>query len=421
METQYGATPSDFRNLTYQEAQRIIGQAALWEFPYIFLTGKDFAFLRAFAIPAISKVSVAAREMVDRVGKRYADTTVLVGEFFVNPLDSERAQIALNRMNWIHSRYGNKIHNQHMVYTLCLLTCEGFQWVDRYDWRKTTALEKHASFVYWHEVGKRMGLVDMPLSYEDCSRFIELCEEQEMRADSANARIATSVIHLYQSTIPAFLAPLVKLVILAFMDSKLAGAFCLPSTQTLLIQSTRFFLESLLYVRAFVVRNFFLPRQSTIQVFGQLNEFGMRHMTFWEIEPWYVAKTTKFTFYSLYCKIFGLPQVGEDEWSPKGYRLETLGPKRYEGKGGKEILEVVENSKTGGCPYSNFGWKPTGVFPYMSPSATPTIVAVEKTVRQKTVRQKANIVGRVRSKSISLANNVILRMKHFTREIMVAT
>jgi hypothetical protein len=47
--------------------------------------------------------------MVDRVGKRYADTTVLVGEFLVNDIDSERACVAINRMNWIHSRYGSAI------------------------------------------------------------------------------------------------------------------------------------------------------------------------------------------------------------------------------------------------------------------------------------------------------------------------
>lgn len=63
--------------------------------------------------------------MVDRAGKRYADTTILVGEFLVNPLDSERARTALNRINYIHSRYGNKITNDQMVYTLCLLVSEG--------------------------------------------------------------------------------------------------------------------------------------------------------------------------------------------------------------------------------------------------------------------------------------------------------
>jgi len=69
-------------------------------------------------------VSVGAREMIDRPGKRYADTTVLVGEWLVNDIDSERACTALNRVNWIHARYGDAIKMDQMVYTLCLLVSE---------------------------------------------------------------------------------------------------------------------------------------------------------------------------------------------------------------------------------------------------------------------------------------------------------
>lgn len=91
--------------------------------PTLFLLS-DYELSQAFAIPSISQVSVGAKEMVDRAGKRYADTTVLVGEWIVNPLDSERARLALNRVNYIHSRYGNKIRDDQMVYTLCLLVSE---------------------------------------------------------------------------------------------------------------------------------------------------------------------------------------------------------------------------------------------------------------------------------------------------------
>lgn len=95
--------------------------------------------------------------MIDRVGKRYADTSVLVGECLVNDIDSERACVANNRMNWIHSRYAGKIQMDQIVYTPCLLACEALLWIDKYDWRETVPLEKHASWVFWYEVGKRMG------------------------------------------------------------------------------------------------------------------------------------------------------------------------------------------------------------------------------------------------------------------------
>lgn len=63
--------------------------------------------------------------MVDQPGLRYSDTIVFASEFIMNPLDSERARLSLNRVNFIHSRYRG-IQTDQMVYTLCLLVTEVF-------------------------------------------------------------------------------------------------------------------------------------------------------------------------------------------------------------------------------------------------------------------------------------------------------
>lgn len=289
--------------------------------------------------------------MVDRVGKRYADTTVLVGEFLVNDIDSERACIALNRMNWIHSRY-SKIQMKHMVYTLCLLTCEALEWIDKYDWRKTTALEKHASWVFWYEVGRRMGLTDVPLSYEECAAFIEELEQREMSPTENTALIAKGVFTLYASTVPAFLGPIVRAIITAFMDSRLSGAFKIPTSyyHTLLM----FFLHFSLSARAFFVRHLMLPRRTTLQVFGEENAAGYRPMKFWEIEPWYVSSATSCNWlYRTYSRVFGLPMAGDPKFKPEGYKLQEIGPQHFEGKGGEDINTFVKS--TGAKSFTTFG------------------------------------------------------------------
>lgn len=365
---QHGYTAAEFKSLNYRDAQTILGQMGLYECPWIFLAGKDFAFLRvstssdspygtlqltkqAFAIPGISKVSVGAKEMVERVGKRYADTTVLVGEFLVNDIDSERACIAINRMNWIHSRYGSKIQMDQMVYTLCLLTCEALQWIDKYDWRKTVALEKHASWVFWYEVGRRMGLEGVPLSFEACAAFIEDFETRNMAPSKDNALIAKGVYSLYASTLPAFLTPVVHAVLGAFMDARLSDAFKLPPQRTPLVHN---FLCFLLAVRKYFVRYLMLPRYSTMQVFGEENAAGYRPMMFWEIEPWYVASSKNCNWiYSAYTRFFGLPMAGDAKFRPEGYKLQEIGPKHLEGKGGEEIMSFVRDNKA--CSFTTFG------------------------------------------------------------------
>ncbi|RDW77849.1 hypothetical protein BP5796_05701 [Coleophoma crateriformis] len=355
IQEQYGPSVTHVKNLNYRDAQHILGQLGLYECPWMFLAGKDFAFLRAFAIPGISKVSVGAKEMIERVGKRYADTTVLVGEFLVNDIDSERACIAINRMNWIHSRYGNKIQMDQMVYTLCLLICEALQWIDKYDWRKTTALEKHASWVFWNEVGRRMGLENVPQSFEACATFIDDFEKHNMAPSKDNALIAQGIFSLYASTVPAFLAPFVRVVLIAFMDKRLIGAFKLSTPRPIVgliqIQS---FLYFTLAVRKQIVQHLMLPRCSALQVFGEENAGGYRHMLFWEIQPWYVASSTRCNwFYSAYTRWFQLPMAGDGKFRPEGYKLQEIGPSHYEGKGGHEIMSFVSDSR--GCSFSTFG------------------------------------------------------------------
>ncbi|CAI6233664.1 unnamed protein product [Periconia digitata] len=353
LQKRYGRTPAEFAGLGYKDAQAILGQLGLYESPWLFLAGKDFAFLRAFAIPSISKVSVNASEMVHRAGKRYADTTVLVGEFLVNELDSQRAVVAINRMNWIHSRYGSAIEMPQMVYTLCLLVCEALLWVDRFDWRPTTPLEKHASWVFWSEVGRRMRLVGVPESFEECVKYVEEYEKKEMAPSKWNAKIKEGVYALYASSVPSFLTPVVHLVLDAFMDSRLSAAFMLEE-RTWYTDLAHTCLCAALAVRKYIVRHAFLPRTKTFQVFGDANAEGFRAMSFWEIEPWYVASEKSGNWLrAAYIKLFGLPRAGDEKYRPQGYKLHEMGPKGLEGRGGEEVLGFVEQS--GACAFSTFG------------------------------------------------------------------
>lgn len=291
--------------------------------------------------------------MVHRAGKRYADTTVLVGEFLVNPLDSPRAVLAINRMNWIHSRYGSAIEMPQMVYTLCLLICEALLWIDRFDWRTTTPLEKHASWVFWSEVGRRMRLVGVPGSFEACAEYIKVYEEREMTPSAYNRTIKKGVYDLYASSVPRFLTPVVHVVLDAFMDPRLSEAFMLDERKWY-IDVAHTLIRGVLAVRKYVVRYTFLPRTSTFQVFGDADAEGFRPMAFWEIEPWYVASEKSGGWLrAAYIRVFGLPRAGDEKFRPRGYKLHEIGPKGLEGRGGEEVLGFVEQSEA--CAFSTFG------------------------------------------------------------------
>lgn len=105
-----------------------------------------------------------------------------------------------------------------------------------------------------------------------------------MGPSAHNTAIAEAIFHLYASTIPSFLGPLVKSAVVSFMDDQLRTAFKLEvSWTTHMFQNV---LMLILNLRKIIIRNFLLPRHTIPQIFGDLNTAGLRHMNFWEIEPW---------------------------------------------------------------------------------------------------------------------------------------
>lgn len=46
LQDRYGRTAEEMKGLGYKEAQDVLGQLGLYECPWLFLSGKDFAFLR---------------------------------------------------------------------------------------------------------------------------------------------------------------------------------------------------------------------------------------------------------------------------------------------------------------------------------------------------------------------------------------
>lgn len=141
--------------------------------------------------------------------------------------------------------------------------------------------------------------------------------------NSHNSLIAEGVFSLYASTIPAFLTPVVRAVLIAFMDSRLISAFKLSTSRSIIAPShIQSFLCFLLTIRKQIVKHLMLLRYWTLQVFGEENATGYRHMVFWKIQPWFVSTSRTFNWvYSAYTRLFQLPVAGDAKFRPEGYKL----------------------------------------------------------------------------------------------------
>lgn len=155
-------TREDFKTMTAEDAWQITRYIQSLEFPW--MSGKSLAFAlfkyvsrfpclqysthtttRTYGIPSISKLLCETQQLgkVEYAGRRFADTGILIIEFLGHSPTSERANSAIARMNYLHSRYqkANKISNDDMLYTLSLFVLEVERWIRLWDWRSMTPME----------------------------------------------------------------------------------------------------------------------------------------------------------------------------------------------------------------------------------------------------------------------------------------
>lgn len=203
--------------------QRIVHLLNCYEFPWDMTRSLELALLRTFCSPRISALLGRTREVLDRTQKRYDDTDIIVSEMMEHGYDSERGREALQRMNALHGRF--TIANEDFLYVLSTFVFEPIRWIDRFGWRRLTDGEREALFHFWSNVGRGMGITDIPDSYEEFERYGRDYEQREFRYHDANADVAASMLGLFVGWFPKPVQPMVRRSLIALMDEPMTSGF----------------------------------------------------------------------------------------------------------------------------------------------------------------------------------------------------
>jgi hypothetical protein len=206
--------------------QRIVFLSSRFEFPFDTTRALEFALFRTFAVPGVSRLLDRTGEFRQRAQRRYDDTDILVSELMEHGYEGDRGRRALRRMNQLHGRFD--IPNDEYQYVLSTFVFEPIRWNALYGWRPLTGNERLAYFHFWREVGRRMGIRDIPAEYEVFERFNRDFERDRFAFDEANQRVGTATRELFVGWFPSPLAPLVRSAIHAMMDDRLLTAFGFP-------------------------------------------------------------------------------------------------------------------------------------------------------------------------------------------------
>ena len=58
----------------------------------------------------------------------------------------------------MHNKYKDRIPDELLLFTWAAVFVESKEWIKRFEWRVFTPLEEFAHFVFWREIGNRMGI-----------------------------------------------------------------------------------------------------------------------------------------------------------------------------------------------------------------------------------------------------------------------
>jgi hypothetical protein len=188
--------------------QAIVRIDGTLEFPWDTRRALELALFRTFAVPRISGLLHRTGEFERRPQRRYDDTVLLIAEFVEHGYDTPRGRAAIAGMNAQHGRY--RIRNRELLYVLSTFVLEPARWIDAHGWRSLTAAERTAGFVFWREVGERMGIGDEDgalSSAEALDAWSRAYEATEMRWARSNALVGRATRDLLLGTCPHGCAP----------------------------------------------------------------------------------------------------------------------------------------------------------------------------------------------------------------------
>jgi hypothetical protein len=204
----------------YEQIYRIMGTL---EFPWDMTQSLSFALFRTYAVPSIGRLLDETGEFARAAQKRYDDTGLLLDEPSRAGLHSHEGRRAIRRINQMHGAYD--ISNDDMRYVLSTFVVTPKRWMDDYGWRPFSPAEVRASTRYYQELGRLMGIKELPQTYDDFERLLDTYEAEHMAFDPGGRRVADATMALTLTFYPALLSRPMEVFSRALMDPPLLAAF----------------------------------------------------------------------------------------------------------------------------------------------------------------------------------------------------
>lgn len=279
-------------------------------------------------------------------GKRAEDTALLIIELLGQGLDSEAGSTALARMNYLHSRYGKLITRDDLLYTLSLFVFEPIDFIAAFEWRQLSPLEEQARYVFWREIGARMGISDIPRTIEDFRQWKEAYHKLATVYDPENVKTADATLDVLLGPLPKSARPFGQQAAIVLLDDRVRIAFgwerASPSLLYWLVPAT-------LRLRALVLAYLLYPRSEPPEFVRStpLEDGKTYTRKGFVFQPWYVSAGAS------RIGAVGYGKPGGAQWKSEGFQHVSLGPERLAETGLEKTLKDahIMRERAGVCPF----------------------------------------------------------------------
>lgn len=199
-----------------QDCQRIVRLMGQYDMAWDMQRALELALFYTYGSDSVSTLLNRTGEFREHGQKRYDDTRLLIGHFLEAGWDSEAGAHALDRINRTHAHY--RIPNDDYLFVLWTFIEFPLRWSQVYARRPMTAHEREAGFNFWVEIGRRMGLSDIPPTKAAFDAFIEGYKQRHFKPCAASAQVAQDTLRVGQGWLPWPLKGLVAPVVYSLFD-----------------------------------------------------------------------------------------------------------------------------------------------------------------------------------------------------------
>src|SRR5438270_8881883 len=209
----------------FAEISRLTGTI---EFPWDMNQALSFALFRTYAVPSIGGLLDRTGEFTGRTQKRYDDTALILDAVLEHGPGSSAGRSAIRRMNQMHRAWD--VGQDDLRYVLSTFVVSPIRWIDDYGWRRLCEAERIAMANYYRDLGARMGIRDLPETWQEFARHLDGYERAHFAFDAGARRVADATLDLFASfPMNRFTpGPVVRQRSYSLMDDALLDAFRYP-------------------------------------------------------------------------------------------------------------------------------------------------------------------------------------------------